>query len=220
MASGEIKLLIVDDHAIFREGLKLLVEADPRFVVVGEASSGPEAVARAAQAKPDIVILDIAMPQGNGIDAIAEIREASPGSRIIVLSTFSERRLVIEALEAGASGYALKSGAFGELHAAVERVLSGGRYLSPALAEGFIDLALERDGGRQAPDPLSVLSPRERGILRKLCEEKSPKAIGFELGISRKTVDIHKRNIMRKLGLRTDASLIKLAMKEGLLLEE
>jgi DNA-binding NarL/FixJ family response regulator len=219
MNSASIRLLLVDDHLLFREGLKVLFESKGRFVVVGEASSGPEAVERAAEMRPDVVILDMAMPEGNGVDAISGIEAACPGSRVVVLSTFDEVRIVLEALESGARGYVLKSGAFAELDAAIDQVLSGHRYLSPSLNDEILSAYLvTRDSDSSGPiDPLRNISGKERVILRMLCEEKPPKTIAAELGISRKTVDSHKRNLMAKLGVDNDLALYKLALSVGIL---
>ncbi len=209
-------ILLVDDHALFREGLRFLVESKTSFAIAGEASGGPEAVRLAAKTSPDFVLLDVSMPDGGGIDFIGRILEAAPGCRVIALSTLDDRRTVMDMLSAGASGYVLKASAFKDLEAALAAVGGGQRYLSPGLADILIDHALARDAtAGPSADPFSTLSARERSILRLICEEKPPKAIAQELGISRKTVDVHKRNIMAKLGAKSDLGLARLAIEGG-----
>jgi two-component system, NarL family, response regulator NreC len=216
-----LNVLIVDDHVLFREGLRLLLSKRPGTSIAGEAASGPEAVRLAAELKPDLVILDVAMPEGNGVDAVPLILKAHPETRIIALSTFEDEKLVSELLAAGIHGYVLKSSAFAELDAAIGQVLAGHRFLSPSIADGFFSNYLaSRQPGRTGGDGLlDVLSDRERTVLRLFCEDKDPKQIAAELGISRKTVDIHKRNTMRKLGVDSDLGLLKLALKERILPE-
>jgi DNA-binding NarL/FixJ family response regulator len=214
-----LKILIVDDHALFRDGLKLLLQSRAATTVVGEAESGPQAARLAGELRPDIVILDIAMPGGNGIDALPHILAASPMSKVIALSTYDEERMVRDVLEAGAKGYILKSSAFVELDAAIGQVSAGHIFLSPALNDGILAsfLASEGSGSAERKGTLATLTARERSVLRLLCEEKPPKAVAAELGISRKTVDIHKRNIMAKLGVSNDLALFKIAIASGLL---
>jgi DNA-binding NarL/FixJ family response regulator len=213
------RILIVDDHALFRDGLKLLLHSRAATSVVGEADSGPHAVSLAGELLPDIVILDIAMPGGNGLDAIPRILSASPESKVIALSTYDDARMATEALEAGAKGYILKSSAFAELDEAIRQVSIGHVFLSPALNDGILAAYLAGNGARAAGPKgvLAALTPRERAVLRLLCEEKPPKAVAAELGISRKTVDIHKRNIMAKLGVSNDLALLKIAIASGFL---
>ncbi|HUX42848.1 MAG TPA: response regulator transcription factor [Rectinemataceae bacterium] len=209
-------ILLVDDHALFREGLRFLLESKTGFVVAGEASSGPEAVRLAAKTLPDFVLLDVAMPGGDGIDAIGNILQAAPRCRVIALSTLDDRRTVIDMLSAGAAGYVLKASAFKDLEEALAAVGTGHRYLSPGLADILIDLALTRGtNGDKDADPFAALSARERSVLRLICEDKPPKAIAQELGISRKTVDVHKRNIMAKLGVKSDLGLARFAIEGG-----
>jgi len=216
-----LRMLIADDHAIFRDGLKLLLASRAATTVVGEAASGPDVVRLAAELKPDLVILDVAMPGGNGIDAVPRILEGSPESKIIALSTFEDEKIIVELLDAGIHGYVLKSGAFAELDAAIGQVMSGHRFLSPRIADRILDayLSARGPGGKKEAGLHGRLTERERTVLRLICEEKGPKEIAKELGISRKTVDIHKRNVMRKLDVETDMGLMKLVLKEGMLPE-
>lgn len=222
MEAPTTRILLVDDHQLFREGLRLLLESKPGFRIVGESGSGNEAVVNAAETRPDVVVLDIAMPGGNGIEALPGILAGSPGCKVVALSSFEDKHLVLEVLEAGAAGFVLKSSAFAELEDAIARVRKGQRYLSPSLTDDLLGAVLGRngDGDRRDEGLIAKLSPRERAVLRLICEEKTPKAIALELGISRKTVDIHKRNIMLKLGAQSDVGLAKLAMREGLLDDE
>lgn len=209
------RLLLCDDHRIFREGLKTLLEQKPGFAVVGEAADGPAAVAGAQELAPDIVIMDISLPKLNGIEAARRILAARPDARIIVLSMHSDRRFVKEALKAGASGYLLKDSAFDELCAAVCAVRDGQTYLSPAIAhivvEECVSRASEADGAA-----FSVLTAREREVLQLLAEGRSTKQIALQLQVSVKTVETHRLQIMKKLRIHSIAGLTRYAIQEGL----
>jgi DNA-binding NarL/FixJ family response regulator len=216
------RAILVDDHALFREGLKLLLASRRDISIVGEASSGTEAVSLAEQLKPELAFLDLAMPEGNGVDAVPRLLAACPGIRLICLSTVSDQRIVVQLLEMGVQGFVLKSGSFAELGSAVDQVLAGHRYLSPAIADGIFDAYVtpRAEGEAASSDPLRLLSDRERSVLRLICEDRNPKEIASLLGVSRKTVDVHKRNLMLKLGVATDLALIRLAIKRGILPED
>lgn len=212
-----IKILIADDHALFREGISMLLTSRGGMSVVGEALSGPDAVVKAKELKPDVILLDLAMPQGNGIDSIPRIREHAPGVKIIAVSSFTDELMIREVLEKGAVGYVCKDDAFSEVYQAILQVLEGRRYLSPRVADVIYSSYLDkRDIVVEGRNPLSLLTDRERTILRLLCEGKYPKTIGQELEISRKTVDVHKRNMMIKLHATTDAALIKIGIESGI----
>ena len=223
--SGEAMLrlkrsvLLVDDHKMFREGLKLFFALRDDFEVVAEASSVAEATKLAPQIAPELIILDISMPGGSGLGAISSISSLLPNAKIVILTNCSDESAVLYALETGASGYVLKSDAFKELAVAIGVVFDGHRYLSPSISDGVVERLLSRDRKDKegARGFLDKLGKREIDVLRLFCEEKTPKVIASELGISRKTVDVHKRNIMAKLKVGSDVGLIRAAIRSGIL---
>lgn len=210
-----ISILLVDDHRMMREGLRLLLDQEPEFQVVGEAADGRTAVELARQLQPDVVIMDIGMPDLNGIEATRKMRDASGSSRIVALSTYSDKRYVLSMLGAGASGYVLKSAAAEELVRAIQQVMQGEKYLSPDLTGAVVNEYLHRlktPGIAQG----KLLGPREREVLQMLAEGKTSKEIAASLNIAVKTVDMHRQNIMNKLDLHSVAELTKYAIREGL----
>lgn len=208
-----IRLLIADDHQVLRQGLRALLESQADMEVVGEASNGRDVVAIAAQLTPDIVLMDIGMPELNGIDATRQIGEASKTTRIIALSMHADRQFVQGILRAGAAGYLLKDSAFEELADAVRRVASGQAYLSPAIA-GVVVESLQSDSEHGEAD--DSLSAREREVLQLMSEGNSTKEIAQCLHISVKTVETHRRQVMHKLGIFSVAELTKYAIRNGL----
>jgi DNA-binding NarL/FixJ family response regulator len=210
-----VTILLVDDHRMMREGLRLVLDQEQELEVAGEAANGREAVELAGQLQPDIVVMDIGMPDLNGMEATRKIRQNSPHSRVIALSTYSDKRYVLGMLEAGASGYVLKSAAAEELVRAIQQVIQGQTYLSPGLMDTVLQQYLERmalagaAGGR-------ILGPREREVLQLIAEGKTSKEVAAHLYISVKTVDMHRQNIMNKLNLHSVAELTKYAIREGL----
>ena len=210
-----VKILIADDHKILREGLKSLLEQKPDFAVVAEAEDGLGAFAGVKKHKPDIAILDIGMPGLNGIEVTRKIRSEIPETRVVALSMHADRRFVMGILEAGANGYLLKDSAFDELVTAVTAVAKGRMYLSPSIAETVVKSSLEKsDRGQKGSSVL--LSGREREVLQMIAEGKSTKEIAFQLFVSSKTVETHRKQIMDKLNIRTIAGLTKYAIREGL----
>ncbi len=211
-------ILVVDDHVMFREGLKLLLEGGGKYRVVGEAGDGIQAIEMVATVHPDFVVMDLAMPGLDGIAAISRIAGTDGAPLFVALSSHDETQLVRDALHAGAAAFVLKENAFRELLLALERIGSGHRYLSPKLEDllirGFLD-ADERDG----PSEAAGLSSREREIVALLCAGKATKEIAFDLGLSPKTVDVHRKNIFEKLGVSSTVELVKYAIKTGLVLE-
>jgi DNA-binding NarL/FixJ family response regulator len=209
------RILLADDHRLMREGLKTLIAGEPDLEVVGEAEDGRSAVSLALELLPDLVIMDVAMPGLNGIEATRQILKQAPAVRVIALSMHSDRRFVGEMLKVGASGYLLKDGAFDELVRAIRAVLAGQIYLNPRIASIVIEHHVRRpqaEGG----SAWSVLTSREREVLQLLSEGKTSKAIAAQLHISAKTVESHRRQITDKLGLRSVAELTKYAIREGL----
>lgn len=210
-----ISILLADDHGIMREGLRGLLEDEPDMEVVGEAADGHAAVELAKRLCPTIVLMDIKMPLLNGIEATRQIISASPESRVLALTTYSDSRLVARMLEAGASGYLLKQCAFDELVHAVRTVTAGRAYLSPKIAKVKLDeSSIKRPGARRATN--SVLTAKERGVLQLMAEGHSTREVAEILSLSVKTAETHRSNIMRKLETRSIAQLTKFAIREGL----
>ena len=210
------RVLLADDHPVLRQGLRKLLEQEDWLEVVGEAGDGPEAVEQASALEPDVIVMDIGLPSLNGIDAARRIRARHPKIRIVALSIHTSRRMVAEMLAAGADGYVFKMSAFEEVVRAIRAVLRGQRYLSPGAAE-----AMEAaHNGDQDASAFARLTPRERQVLQLLAEGSSSKQIAFDLGISPKTVDVHRKNVMDKLGLDSLADLTRYAMREGLITHE
>jgi DNA-binding NarL/FixJ family response regulator len=211
-----VKILIVDDHRLFLQGVASLVEREPDMEVAGLACSGDEALSLAEEHRPDVAILDVSMPGMNGIETLQRMRALSPEIRGIALSIHEDRRFVVRMLEAGAWGYVLKECDFSELLCAVRVVSRGLIYLSPKVSTDLVRdyLRLVASGRRETP---SCLSPREMEVLSLLVEGKSVKAAAAVLHISPNTADTHKRNIMGKTHCESLADLTRYALREGLI---
>jgi DNA-binding NarL/FixJ family response regulator len=209
------RVLLVDDHAIIRQGLSSLLEKQPDVEVVGSVEDGRKAVDIARELAPDLVIMDISMPNLNGIDATRKIIGELGDVKVIALSIHSSRHFVAEMLKAGASGYILKDCLFDELVEAIKTVLNGGIYLSPKITGVVIDDYVKRLSTQYQPDG-PVLTEREREVLQFLSEGKSTKQIALQLHVSTKTIESNRRNIMDKLGINSVAELTKYAVREGL----
>ncbi|MBN1796357.1 MAG: response regulator transcription factor [Sedimentisphaerales bacterium] len=209
------RIIIVDDHGIIREGLKVLLEKYDDIEVIGQANDGRSAVELTRQLEPDIVIMDITMPNLNGIDATKQIIEQSRKIKVIALSIHSSRHFVADMLKAGASGYVLKESLFDELIEAIDTVTKGKIYLSPGITSTVVDDYVKyiKKGNTSR---LSRLSTRERQVLQLLSEGKSTRKIALELHVSPKTIETNRRHIMEKLEIYTVAELTKLAVREGL----
>ena len=198
-----LRILLADDHPVVRQGLKTFFATQPDLEVVAEAATGAEAVARATELRPDVALLDLVMPDGGGIEAAAQIREASPATKVIVLTSYAEDENVIPALKAGAAGYLLKDAEPQELADGVRRVHRGEALLHPAVAARVLREVLEPQADRD------VLTPREVDVLRLLGRGLANKRIALELGIAERTVKTHVSSILAKLGVtdRTQAAL-------------
>ncbi len=209
------RVVLADDHQLFRDGLSSLLQRSPGFDVVGQAADGLEAVRLCHELRPDVVLLDISMPGLNGIEATRRITAEVPGSRVLILSMHADRRFVAETLRAGARGYLLKDTAFTEVQRAIHEVMHGHVHLAPAITDV---VAEEFAGQARAPEASAFqrLSPREREVLQLLAEGRATKEIAGELAVSGKTVETHRRQIMEKLGLHSVAELTKYAIREGL----
>ena len=210
-----IRILIVDDHAVVRSGLRLVLEREDDLEVVGEAGNADEGVRVSRLEKPDVVLLDVVMPGRSGIEAAAEVIEASGGAKILVLSMQDDPSYVREAFAVGASGYLLKEAADVELVQAIREVAAGNRYVHPALGARLAQA--EVDAARKSSD--DPLSDREREVLRLLALGHTNQEIAKELFISVRTAETHRAHIMRKLGLSTRADLVRYALANGYLEE-
>jgi two-component system response regulator NreC len=211
-----IRVLIADDHKIMLAGLRSLLEKQSDIEVVGEAENGRKAVQMAQEKKPDVVVMDVSMPDLNGIEATTQIKESVPESRVIALSMHSDKRFVMGMLRAGAAGYLLKDCASQELANAIVQVAGGKKYLSPEITGVVINDFLQGGSPEEDETAASVLSAREREVLQLIAEGWSTKQIASHLYVSIKTIETHRRQIMKKLDLHSIADLTKYAIREGL----
>jgi two-component system response regulator NreC len=207
----KIRILLADDHRMVRRGLRLILESQPDMEVIGEAGNGNDAVTEAVALRPDVVVMDVTMPELGGIEATRRIAESSPDARVLALSVHRDGVYVREIVRAGAQGYILKESADSELIAAVRAVAEGNSFLSPAVAGHVL-----RDYRKQASDPIDVLSRREREILQLIAEGKTNKDIATRLGLSVYTIDGHRTRIMEKLDLHSIGELVRFAIRHGL----
>lgn len=210
-----IQVMLVDDHAVVREGLAYILQAEGDITVTGSAANGRDGVRRAQELKPDVVLMDITMPDLNGIEATRSILESCAGTRVIILSMLGTSEHVYRSLQAGASGYLLKESAGHEVVEAVRAVVAGKRYLSAAITDVVVGDYLQRPE-RAGPSPLQSLSAREREILQLVVEGKSSAQIAEVLFLSPKTVETYRSRAMQKLGVKDLAALIKFAIQHGL----
>jgi two-component system, NarL family, response regulator NreC len=213
----KIRILLADDHTVVRRGLRLLLERQPEFGVVAEASDGKQAVEAAEQSKPDVVVLDIAMPNLNGIEAAQRILSVSPNTSIVVLSMHADEGYVLRALKAGAKGYLLKDSAEGDLIEAIRAVTRGKTFFSPEITKMLAEDYVREIRARGIDDSYELLTPREREILQLLAEGKSNKDIAGVLNLSLYTVETHRRNLQDKLNLHSFAELILYAVRKGVI---
>jgi two-component system, NarL family, response regulator NreC len=213
-----ITLVLADDHLVVREGLRALLEAEPDFEVVGQTGNGSEVPALVAEVRPDILVLDLMMPGMGGLDVIREVTSKGAQTRIVVLSMLANEAYVVEALSTGAGAYVLKQSEAGELVRALREVAAGRRYLSPPLSDRALEAYL-RQADAGSPDRQGMLTPRERQVLQLVAEGYTSAAIAEQLFISPRTVETHRSNLMRKLGLRTPAEVVRYAVRHGVLPE-
>jgi DNA-binding NarL/FixJ family response regulator len=206
-----IRVLLAEDHETVRQGLRLLIDSQTDMEVVGEAANGRVAIERARALEPDVAVLDVSMPEMNGLEATKALKVASPATAVVALTRYSDNAYVDELLNAGALGYVLKQSASGELLNAVRHAASGTRYLDAALANGR-DV---RTTGRRQSTPAPRVSDREKEVLRLMAIGYSNKEIAGQLQISVKTVEVHKANAMRKLALRGRIDIVRFALLQG-----
>jgi two-component system response regulator NreC len=213
----KIRVLLADDHTILRAGLKMMLNAQPDIEAVGEASDGKQAISEAERLSPDVVIMDITMPECNGIEATRQIKRILPEVRVLVLTMHENEGYLFQTLRAGAAGYMLKEAADTDLISAIRVVSSGRFYLSPSAQSMLVSDYLQRVHTGEERDSYSALTEREREILKLVAEGYTNSQIGERLFISPKTVDTHRTHIMDKLNLHSRAELVKYAMRRGLL---
>lgn len=211
-----IRILIADDHAILRAGIRALLLLHPDLEVTGEAADGHEALIQAQKHKPDVVLMDIGMPGMDGLAATHEIAAACPETRILILTQHENREYVVPALKAGAAGYVLKRAPDDSLVRAIRQVYAGGTYLDPRISDVLVD-DVRRQAGGAPPDPYDTLTEREREVLVLLAQGKTYQEVAETLFISVKTVDFHRANLMRKLSLSNRAELTRFAVQRGLI---
>lgn len=213
---SRITVLLADDHNLVRQGFRALLSAERDFEVVGEADNGRQAVRDVRRQKPDVAILDIAMPHLNGIEALKQIKKVSPTTRVLILSMYVDEEYVQQAVEAGADGYLVKGAGSSDLAVAIREILKGNAYFSPAVSKMMTRQL------RARPEPGAVrmrlirLSAREREVLQLIAEGLSNKEIAFELSISVKTVEKHRQSVMDKLDVHTIAGLTRYAVRHGI----
>jgi two-component system, NarL family, response regulator NreC len=213
----KIRILLADDHTLIRHGLRLLVEQQPDLVVAAEAEDGRQAVAQAAAAKPDVAVLDIGMPNLNGIEAAKQITEGASGTAVVILSMHADESYILRALKAGARGYLLKDSAESDLVRAIRAVAEGKSFFSPTVSKVLLEdyvKKLQRTGGEDSYD---LLTPREREILQLVAEGKSNKEVATLLNLSVYTVETHRANLMEKLNLKSVPELILYAVRKGII---
>jgi len=207
-----IRILLADDHAVVRQGFKMILGAQPDMEIVGEAGNGREALELAETLKPDIVVMDVAMPELNGIEATRRMASNTPHARVVALSMHKDSVYVREILRAGARGYLLKDSVAADLVSAVRAVAAGEGYLSPAVSNAVLD-----DYRKHVTDPIDLLTSREREVLQMLAEGKTNKEIAGVLNLSVYTVDAHRGRIMEKLNLHSINELVRFAVRKGLI---
>jgi DNA-binding NarL/FixJ family response regulator len=209
-----IRVIVADDHAIVRTGIRHVLESEPGFAVVGEAANGAQALELAQALRPDVAVLDISMPGASGLQITQELRRVAPDTRVLILSMHDNTEYVLESVRAGAHGYILKDTAATELRGAIHAVRRGESYFSPPVARRLTAVVRGLTGEE---DPLGQLTARERQVLVGVAQGRTNREIALELGISHRTVETHRESLMRKLGIRTVAGLTRIALEAGLI---
>jgi two-component system response regulator NreC len=212
----KVRLLIADDHKIFRQGIIKLLEEEPDLQVVGEAADGREVVKKAADLKPDVILMDIAMANLNGLEATKQIKKVLPESKIIMLTMHKNEEYVLQSFQAGASGYILKEGAVEELVSAIRSIHADKSFLSPTVSKTLVDAYLRKMETGKTETPFDLLTDREREVLQLIAEGFTNREVAKQLYISVKTVEAHRAHIMQKLNIHDIAKLVKYAIQKGL----
>ncbi len=214
MPAPTIRVAVVDDHAVVREGIRRVLEGEPGVTIVGEGANGDEALRLVAKEKPDVLVMDVAMPEKSGLQVAAELHRQGSKTKVLMLSMYDQPEYVLESVKSGARGYLLKDSPPAELRRAVRAVFNGEQFFPPAVAARLTDAL-------RAPAPQSaatdVLTPREKEVLIGVAGGETNKEIAARLGISHRTVETHRESLMAKLDVRTVAGLTKLAMEDGLI---
>lgn len=211
------RILLADDHAVLRAGLRLLLDSQTDLKVVGEAGEGAEALRLAAELHPDLILLDLTMPGLSGLEALPALRKAAPGARILILTMHDDEGYLRQALQSGASGYVLKKAADSELISAVRAVLRGEVYIHPSMTKALLEDLLPAVGGEEPTNPWDLLSKREQEVLILVACGHTSAEIAEQLSLSPKTVETYRGRGMEKLGLRSRAALVRFALAHGLL---
>jgi two-component system response regulator NreC len=212
----KVKLLVADDHKIFRQGIKKLLEEESDMSVVGEAADGREAVKKATELKPDVILMDIAMANLNGLEATKQIKKVLPSIRVIMLTMHKNEEYILQSFQAGASGFILKEGAVEELVSAIRSIHQDKSFLSPTISKTLIDAYLRKMETGKTETPFDLLTDREREVLQLIAEGYTNREVAKALFISVKTVEAHRAHIMQKLNIHDIAKLVKYAIQKGL----
>lgn len=213
MTTGPLRIVVVDDHGVVRRGVRALLESQPGWQVVGEGATGREAVELVRDERPHVVVLDLSMPDMNGLEATRQIVKESPQTEVLILTMHHSEQLARDVLQAGARGYLLKSDADQSLITAVESLRQHRPFLTSTVAEFVLDGYMQLTGRTDDDDTLAMVTPREREIIQLIAEGNSSKQTATALGVSVKTVDTHRANIMRKLRLRSVSDLVRYAIR-------
>jgi two-component system response regulator NreC len=212
----KVKLLVADDHKIFRQGIKKLLEEESDMSVVGEAADGRDAVKKATELKPDVILMDIAMANLNGLEATKQIKKVLPSVRVIMLTMHKNEEYILQSFQAGASGFILKEGAVEELVSAIRSIHQDKSFLSPTISKTLIDAYLRKMETGKTETPFDLLTDREREVLQLIAEGYTNREVAKALFISVKTVEAHRAHIMQKLNIHDIAKLVKYAIQKGL----
>ena len=211
---AKIRILLADDHTLFRQGVKTLLATEPDMEVVGEAADGIAALERAAELKPDVILMDIGMPGPSSFETTRQIKKTCPETKVLFLTMYDDEDYLVESMEVGASGYVLKDCPAAQLVAAVRDVWRGGSYLSPRMLSQLVDDFRTRVQSTERMPRFATLTPREKEILKMLAEGNTVKEVASQLDLSVKTVEAHKFNLMRKLDIHNKAQLVQYAIQK------
>ena len=214
---SKIRVLLADDHTLFRQGMKTLIAAESDLEVIGEASNGKDAAAKAEQLRPDVVLMDIGMPGPSSFEITRQIRRNRPETKVLILTMYDDEDYLVEGMEVGASGYVLKDSPAAQLLSAVRDVHRGGSYLSPRMLAQLVDDFRTRIKSTDRLPRFATLTPREKEVLKMLAEGDSVKEVATQLNLSVKTVEAHKFNLMRKLDIHNKAQLVQYAIQKKII---
>ena len=214
---AKIRILLADDHTLFRQGIRQLISSEPDMEVIGEAANGSDAVDKAGELRPDLVLMDIGMPGLSSFEAMRQIKKNRPETKVLVLTMYDDEDYLVEGMEVGANGYVLKDSPANQLTAAIRDVCRGGSYLSPRMLSQLVDDFRSRIKSANRLPRFATLTTREREVLKLLAEGNSVKEIACDLNLSVKTVEAHKFNLMRKLDIHNKAQLVQYAIQKKII---